>query len=466
MVKDWEDVKALVAQEHRLAIIKALIEQAPRWLCRPRRGATSTTGSGRGATRAGPRDPSRALRGALVDRRAPRRDDAGARGAARARAALPAAAGRGGRRDRRRRQSRASRGSSPARRRRSPTAVVGVCQSELGLVASWLVEALNVVTGNFDRPGGMMFTKPAADIGPIARVVLGNHYGAGESRARPPRVPREPAVGGVVRGDDDARARANPRARHPRGEPGPLYPRWASAWRSRCRSSTRWFDRSVRERDDAPRRRHPPTGERARERRTTICSFTRSSVRNTTSYSEPVLPRGEDAKDDYEILLGLAAKLAGRRVGQGAIARAVERAVLAVAPSTDRVVDTLLRVGPYGDHYLPGKDGLSLAKVRAAKHGIDLGPMVPMGRERIRTPGGLVHLAPDVFVPTSRASNAGSPRVRAESCSVIGRRHLRSNNSWMHNLRSLVKGPGSLGALIHPDDARALRGRRTAGGVA
>ncbi|MGO9714210.1 MAG: molybdopterin-dependent oxidoreductase [Polyangiaceae bacterium] len=330
---------------------------------------------------------------------------------------------------------------------------VGVCQSELGLVASWLVEALNVVTGNFDRPGGMMFTKPAADIGPLARAAVGNHHGRWRSRVRglPEFLGSFPS-GALLEemttpGPGQIRALVTLA-----GNPVLSIPGGARLADALARlDAVVSIDPYVNE---TTRHAHvilPPASPLETSHFDLL--FNAVSVRNTVSYSEPVLPRSDDALDDYEILTGLAKRLAGRRAGDGATGRTIERALEKLLPSTDDALALLFRLGPYGDHFVPGRQGLTLAKVREAPHGIDLGPLVPMGRERVRTPDGRVDLAPEVLLADVSRVETWLAERRNGGLLLIGRRHLRSNNSWMHNLRSLVKGPDRSALLVHPDDA-------------
>jgi anaerobic selenocysteine-containing dehydrogenase len=329
---------------------------------------------------------------------------------------------------------------------------VGVCQSELGLVASWLVEALNVVTGNFDRPGGMMFARPAADIGPIARAVVGNNHGRWRSRVRglPEFLGSLPSAALheeiTTPGPGQIRAlvtlAGNPVLSVPGGE------RLAGAFASLEAMVS--VDYYVNETTRHARLVLPPASPLETSHFDLL--FHAVAVRNTVSYSEPVLQRSEGALDDYEILTGLSKRLLARRAGGGAVGSALEAAMERVLPSPDWVIDKLLRFGPYGR----GPDGLSLAKVRASPHGIDLGELVPMGRERVRHPGGRVDLAPEAFVAELPRVEAWLAKSAARDLVLVGRRHLRSNNSWMHNLRSLVKGPDRSALLVSPDDAARL----------
>ena len=344
---------------------------------------------------------------------------------------------------------------------RAETAIVygriGPCQSEHGVVASWLLEAVNVVTGNFDRPGGMMFARPAADIGPLARLLLGNEHGRWRSRVRglPELAGSLPSAVMAEEMDTpgDGRIRAfvtyagNPVLSTPNG------PRLERALASLdCMVSIDHYINAT------TRHAHlvlPPTD--ALERPHFDLVMHAVAVRNTVKYSEAVVAPPAGALDDWEILTELGARIATARLGSAG--PAVRRALLRARPSLERVVDLLLRLGPYGDRFGRRKDGLDLAKVRSALHGIDLGPLVPAGRDKVRTGDGLPNLAPQAIVAAmphverwveERARDGGSLDDRLL---LIGRRHLRSNNSWMHNCPSLMKGTDRSTMLMNGSDA-------------
>jgi anaerobic selenocysteine-containing dehydrogenase len=166
----------------------------------------------------------------------------------------------------------------------------------------------------------------------------------------------------------------------------------------------------------------------------------RFAVRNVAKYSPPIVSTEDDTRDDWEIATELALALRGPRWKAG---RRVARAALRHLP--ELAVDALLRTGPYR---------LSLAALREAPHGVDLGPLRPSGGRGVRTADGKARLAPPLLV-------ADVPRLErwldaapgASELVLIGRRHLRSNNSWLHNVRSLAKGPDRAKLLMHPDDA-------------
>ena len=122
----------------------------------------------------------------------------------------------------------------------------------------------------------------------------------------------------------------------------------------------------------------------------------------------------------------------------------------------ERLLDLMLRAGPYGDAFGAKPGGLTLAALEAAPHGIDLGALEPRIPEVLRTPSGRIELAPEQIVADVPRLEAALGRKRNGGMVLIGRRQLRSNNSWMHNLEPLVKGKERCTAHVHPDDAERL----------
>jgi anaerobic selenocysteine-containing dehydrogenase len=117
------------------------------------------------------------------------------------------------------------------------------------------------------------------------------------------------------------------------------------------------------------------------------------------------------------------------------------------------MLDLQIRTGPFGDRYGENPDGLTLQHFRDNEHGIDLGPMVPRVREILDTPSGKIELAPEYITADVPRLAARLDRHADGGLVLISRRHLRSNNSWMHNVTVLVKGKDRCTLLIHPDDA-------------
>ncbi|TMA30456.1 MAG: hypothetical protein E6J79_21260, partial [Deltaproteobacteria bacterium] len=117
-------------------------------------------------------------------------------------------------------------------------------------------------------------------------------------------------------------------------------------------------------------------------------------------------------------------------------------------------LNLILRLGPYGDRFLPWSDGLSLGKLKAAPHGIDLGPLQPGVDGRLYHRDKRIHLASPPMLEAMAVLERDVEASAGENGLVlIGRRELRSNNSWMHNLPSLVSGRERCVLYVHPDDA-------------
>ncbi len=321
---------------------------------------------------------------------------------------------------------------------------VGICQQPFGPLANWLVEALNLVTGNFDRAGGALFPEPAADLGPLARLLVGNRYDRWRSRVRglPEFLGSLPSAALAeemeTAGPGQVRAlvcfAGNPVLSTPNG------PRLARAIERL--DFVVAIDLYLNE---TSRRAHlvlPPLT--VLETGNFDLFFQALAVRNVVRYSPPVLPRPDGARDDFEILAELALRLRGpNRDGAARLCRRVARGL------PERVVDLLLRAGPMRG---------SLAEVARAARGIDRGPLRPTGSARVRTPDGKPRLAPPLLsadVPRL-ARYVDADAGAGGGLALIGRRHLRSNNSWMHNLRSLAKGPDRARLIVHPADAARL----------
>jgi anaerobic selenocysteine-containing dehydrogenase len=196
------------------------------------------------------------------------------------------------------------------------------------------------------------------------------------------------------------------------------------------------------------------------------------AVRNVANYSPPVLEPDPGVPAEWETLLRLAGVASGQ--GPDADVAAIDRFVALEAArrqaadshspvhgrdseelvaeleprvGPERILDLQLRCGPYG---------LTLADLEAAPHGVDLGPLEPRIPEVLRTPSGKIELAPEALVAdVARLHEALAEPVNGAMV-LIGRRDLRSNNSWMHNLPMLVKGKARCTALVHPIDADRL----------
>ena len=346
----------------------------------------------------------------------------------------------------------------------SPRAVVysrvGVSLSEFGALATWACDLLNLMTGNLDREGGSMFTSPAIDV-----VALSAAAGqAGSYDTYRSRVRGLPEFGGelpvaTLADEIEAEGRGQLRALiTSAGNPvlsTPNGPRVARALRKlELLVSIDLY------RNETTQHAHfilPPTSPLEHEHYDLALHLV--AVRNTAKFSPALFTPPPDSRHDWEIFLGLWSRILGDgAVGAagGALLRLVGRRM-----TPERLIALGLRLGRYGDRFLPFKKGLSLEKLRASAHGLDLGPLVPRLPAALYTEDGAIHLGPQAFLDDVArlqtraalwAAEAALPREHAPLV-LIGRRELRSNNSWMHNSLRLVKGPARCTLLIHPDDA-------------
>jgi anaerobic selenocysteine-containing dehydrogenase len=191
-------------------------------------------------------------------------------------------------------------------------------------------------------------------------------------------------------------------------------------------------------------------------------------VGSAARYSPPVFPPADGRPHEWEILIRLAGACLGQPMGEVDVA-AIDDGffdVLAMVQGLDgptlrqgydaggpeRMLDLTLRTGPFGDRYGERSDGITLDQVKAAPHGIDLGPMVPRLDEVVTTPGGKVVLAPP-YITADLPRLAERMDRPPDDLVLVNRRQLQSNNSWMHNVPVLVKGRNRCTLHIHPDDA-------------
>lgn len=334
----------------------------------------------------------------------------------------------------------------------SPTAVcygrVGISTQEFGAVASWLVNVLNVVTGNLDQPGGAMFTTPAADVVALnARLGRLGSFGRFRSRVRGlPEFGGELPVAALAEeidtpGDGQIRGlvtfAGNPVLSTPNG--GRL---------DRALPGLEFQLAIDLYRNETTRHAHlilPPTFGLERDHYDLV--FNTVAVRNVARYAKAAVTPPPGVRDDWDILLGLALALRAR--GGGGKRRdlgATLRAARALGPR--RILGLLLRFGP---------QPVSIGTLERSPHGIDFGPLEPRLPGRLFTPDRRIRLVPDVLVADlirlDPELDAAAPA--AGSLQLIGRRRLRSNNSWMHNSARLAKGPVGCTLLVHPDDAAA-----------
>jgi anaerobic selenocysteine-containing dehydrogenase len=345
---------------------------------------------------------------------------------------------------------------------------IGACTQEFGTLASWLGDVLNALTGNLDSEGGAMFPLAAAGQqnsrgeGGGGRGVT---FGRWASRVRGlPEVYGELPVAVLAEeidtpGEGQVRAFISVGGNPARSTPN-------SARLERALDSLEFMlaiDIYVNETTRHADVVLPAPSPLAKSHYDVV--FTQFATRNVANYSLPVFPGADAVPPEWTTLLRLAGVLAGQgpdvdidafdalvatTVAQReAPGRDPAELLEEVAPlrGPERILDLLLRHGPYG---------ITLADLEANPHGMDLGPMRPRVPEVLRTPSGKVELAPAPIVADVGRLRDSLDRHRNGGMVLIGRRQLRSNNSWMHNLEPLVKGKDRCTMHVHPDDAARL----------
>jgi anaerobic selenocysteine-containing dehydrogenase len=352
---------------------------------------------------------------------------------------------------------------------------IGTCTQEFGTLASWLVDVINVLTGNLDRPGGAMFAKPAA----------GGFNTSGAPRyGSAPRIGRHRSrVRGLAEtfGELPVACLAEEMDTPGEGQIRALItiagnPAVSAPNSTRLRAALDGLelqiavDFYVNETTGRADVILPPPSPLSRPHYD--LAFYLFSMRNVANYSPPAVPLPDGQPDEWEILCKLAAiaqgapadveaafvdELAIRTVVERSVAddhspvhgRPVDDVLAELAPRTgpERILDFFLRIGPYD---------LTLDTLLESPHGVDLGPLEPRLPEVLRTPSGMIELAPEPLIDDVERLRGALARERNGALVLIGRRHLRSNNSWMHNIPAMVKGKDRCTLQIHPDDAARL----------
>jgi anaerobic selenocysteine-containing dehydrogenase len=359
---------------------------------------------------------------------------------------------------------------------------IGTCTQEFGTHASWLVDVLNVLTGNLDREGGAMFTRAAAgqknSSGPGGGG-RGIRFGRWSSRVRGlPEYFGELPVAALAEeidtpGEGQVRALVTLAGNPIVSTPNSTRLESAVEGLDFMLSIDIYVNETTRHADVIL-----PAPEPLQKSHYDLGLY-QLATRNVANFSPAVFEREGPA--EWEIFMRLAGIMAGqgpngdvgafddmviqtliqREVGaEGSRVAGRDPAELieALEPrrGPERVLDFMLRVGPYGDGFGADPDGLTLEVLERNPHGIDLGPLTPRLPDVLRTPSGKIELAPEPIVADMDRLRAALSRERNGDFVLIGRRQLRSNNSWMHNLPALVKGKERCTLHIHPDDAERL----------
>jgi anaerobic selenocysteine-containing dehydrogenase len=314
---------------------------------------------------------------------------------------------------------------------------MGVSTQAFGTLCQWLIQLINLVTGNLDRVGGVLCTEPAVD---IVAATSGGHFNRWQSRvAGLPEYSGELPVAALAEemltaGEGQVRAlvtvAGNPVLSTPNGrqlERALDGLEFMLSIDFYINETTRYADLIL-----------PPTAPLEHDHYDT--TFNAFAVRNVTRFNHAVLAKPEGALHDWEIFVELAKAFAAHT-----------GAALKPTMAPEQMIDMGLRFGPYGDN---SAHKLSLATLNEHPHGLDLGALKANLAGRLKTASKAVEAAPQLLLEDLQRFAAQVPDA-AEQLLLIGRRHVRSNNSWMHNYHRLVKGKPRHQLLMHPDDLTA-----------
>ncbi|EMY71150.1 molybdopterin-dependent oxidoreductase [Leptospira vanthielii] len=343
----------------------------------------------------------------------------------------------------------------------APSAVcygrVGVSTQEFGAVCQWLINVINIVTGNLDKRGGAMFTLPAVDLvgeGSVMRSSPGS-FNSYQSRVRKlPEFSDELPVAALAEeilteGEGKIRAlftsAGNPVLSTPNGTK-----------LDKALSSLDFMVSVDFYLNETTKHAHyilPPTSALEHDHYDLI--FNVFAVRNTARYNQPLFTPEPGMLHDWEIFTDLTKRLELTRAN-----KELPKELVKTKLTPASIIDHALKSGPYGTKG-PHNREMSLDLLKNSPHGVDLGPLQPSFPERLYTEDKRIHLFPEILkedLPRLKSKFSEWEKFTSDKSQflLIGRRHLRSNNSWMHNLPKLMTGKPRCTVMIHPSDANHL----------
>jgi anaerobic selenocysteine-containing dehydrogenase len=343
---------------------------------------------------------------------------------------------------------------------------LGVCNNRWGTLATWANDVLNLATGRLGKTGGWMFAEPILDTATI--VEMGKMSGHGRWKSRVRGLPETqcdlPAsmLAEEIETPGNGQIRAmitiagNPVLSTPNG------PRLSKAMESLdfMVSLDLYVNETTRHADLIL----PPCWHLAEDHAEALSSA--FGLRTKMRWCPPVVEKGEDEMGDWEIMLEIAKRMGGGPTGMKLIDRGMSIAEkFGWKYDPQNGLDLILRTSPHGDKYLPWNDGVNLAKVKAEPYGLDLGPAREGIDHRVRHKDKRVHFDGGPIERSIESLATELDREKDEDeLLMIGRRHLRSNNSWMHNVEALASGKDRCVLFVNPRDAEraGLRDSRPA----
>ena len=319
---------------------------------------------------------------------------------------------------------------------------MGASTQTFGGLCLWLTNVLNIITGNFDRAGGAMFPQPAFDL--LRNHKRGHKTSFGQHATRVRKLPffngefPVATLAEEIQTEGEGQIKTlitvagNPVLSTPSGH------KLAQAFDELDYMVS--VDIYLNETTKHANIILP--GTTGVENSHFDIFFNSFSVRNTVKYSPPLFEKEEQQRSDWEILTEISARMTDKTVDPR-------------MPKTtpEMVLDMELKSGPYG------KEGMSLQKLMDNPHGIDLGPLMPCIEERIKTAEGKVYLLPQLYrddLPRLDAVMSKPARDKNYPFDLIGRRLVKSHNTWTQNSERLVKGKNPCTLEVHPQDAEKL----------
>ena len=333
---------------------------------------------------------------------------------------------------------------------------MGTSTQSFGGLCNWLLNVINILSGNMDVEGGMMFTTPAVDLvnAPPGMGASPGHWNRWQSRVRqrpefdgefPSAVmaeemeePGKGQIKGLVT------VAGNPVLSAPNG---PRLERAMENLDGYVAVDT-FLNETTKHADVIL----PPVSPLERSHYDMI--FHALAVRNTAKFSEPLFKKPKGAKEDWEILHALHEKIQQRR-GQNSVRDRLTRQVEGYITPERFLAGYLLTLSPYRAVKGEMEPTVTMDKLKKSPHGIDLGPLQSKLPQQLFTKDKSINLAPDCMLDDVARLN--EQQQVSDQMTLIGRRHIRSNNSWMHNAPKLKKGKSLCTMLIHPDSAKELK---------
>jgi anaerobic selenocysteine-containing dehydrogenase len=353
---------------------------------------------------------------------------------------------------------------------------IGTHTVEFGTLAAWAVDVLNAITGHLDAEGGAMWPLPAH--AQRRRPGPGAGFRTGRQRSRVKGYPEVRGEFPVATLADEIETPGPEQVRALVTVAGnPVLSTPDTARLARCLRQLACVVSVDPYLNETTRHAHvilPPPS--PLERSHYDLAFYNLSVRNVAKWSAPVFQAKGPSEADILAKLTLIALGRGAAADVAAVHGELESSTLArvakglagelhnsdelsarleAEDPTDRLVEIMIRSGAYGDRFGRNPDGLTFGKLRAAIHGIDLGPLTHRLPELLQTPSGHIELAPAPIAADLARLTVALSAPHAEGLLLVGRRDLRSNNSWMHNVAPLVKGPERCTLHMHPEDAQS-----------